>query len=103
MSSPCPPSTNECTFSTLTLHSIATNALMRAESSTPAMPSTRCFGKPLTLNAACAIASSGFVTTMMMQFGRMLDDLLDDRFHHIVVGLQQIVAATFPACAEIPR
>ena len=32
ISSPCPPSTNECTFSTLTLHSIATNALMRAES-----------------------------------------------------------------------
>ena len=31
MSSPCPPRTNECTFSTLTLHSIATNALMRAE------------------------------------------------------------------------
>src|SRR5207253_5898202 len=41
MSSPCPPSTNECTFSTLTLHSIATKVLMRAESSTPAMPMTR--------------------------------------------------------------
>ena len=48
---------------------MATNVLMRAESNTPAIPSTRFFGKPLTLSAACAMASSGFVTTMMMQFG----------------------------------
>ena len=32
-------------------------------------PSTRPFGNPLTFQAACAMASSGFVTTMMMQFG----------------------------------
>ena len=69
MSSPWPPSTNECTFSTETLSSCATNVLMRAESSTPAMPMTRFFGKPLTLNADCAMASIGLVTTMRMALG----------------------------------
>ena len=35
----------------------------------PAMPTTRCLGKPLTWNARCAIASSGFVTGIRMQSG----------------------------------
>ena len=42
---------------------------MRAESSTPAIPITRLFGNPLILNAACAIASSGFVTMISIAFG----------------------------------
>ena len=45
---------------------------MRAESSTPAMPMTRCLGKPERLNATCVIASSGFETTMMMELGEYL-------------------------------
>ena len=44
---------------------------MRAESSTPAMPITRFFEKPLTLNAACAIASSGFVTMIKIAPGEI--------------------------------
>ena len=45
---------------------------MRAESSTPAMPMTRFFEKPLTLKAACAMASSGLVTTIRMALGEYL-------------------------------
>ena len=93
MSSPWPPRTNECTFSTETFNSAATKVLMRAESSTPAMPSTRFFGKPLTLKAACAMASSGFVTTIKIALGESFHDLLDDAFDHFVVRLQKIVAA----------
>ena len=35
----------------------------------PAIPTTRRFGKPLTWNARCAIASSGFVTGIRTQSG----------------------------------
>ena len=45
--SPWPPSTNAWMFSTDTFSSIAMNARMRAESSTPAMPMTRSRGNPL--------------------------------------------------------
>ena len=48
MVSPWPPSTKALTFSTETPSSIAMKVRMRAESSTPAMPMTRCFGKPET-------------------------------------------------------
>ncbi len=93
MSSPCPPRTNECTFSTDTLSSAATNVLIRAESSTPAMPITRFFGNPLILKAACAMASSGFVTTIRIAFGRKLHDRFHDALHHVVIRFQKIVAA----------
>ena len=69
MSSPWPPSTNECTFSTDTPSSWATNVLILAESSTPAIPITRFFEKPLILYAACAIASRGLVTTIKIALG----------------------------------
>ena len=41
----------------------------RAVSSTPAMPITRCLGKPLTQKAGCTIASSGFVTQIRIALG----------------------------------
>ena len=47
MVSPWPPSTNAWMFSTDTLSSIAMKVRMRAESSTPAMPTTRSRGNPL--------------------------------------------------------
>ncbi len=47
--SPWPPSTKALVFSTETPSSMAMNARMRAESRTPAIPKTRCFGKPDTL------------------------------------------------------
>ena len=37
---------------------------MRAESRTPAMPKTRCFGKPEARKATWHIASSGLETTI---------------------------------------
>jgi len=49
MVSPWPPSTNALVFSTETPSSMAMNARMRAESRTPAIPNTRCLGKPDTL------------------------------------------------------
>src|ERR1022692_365544 len=45
------------------------NVRNRALSSTPAMPTTRFLLNLEIWNAACAMASSGLVTTMMMQFG----------------------------------
>ncbi len=45
------------------------NARSRAESSTPAIPITRSFGKPDTSDARNVISSSGFVTTMMIASG----------------------------------
>ena len=59
-------------FSTETFSSLAMNARMRAESSTPAMPITRSRGNFDSFSTACAIASSGFDTGMMMQLGEYL-------------------------------
>ncbi len=69
MVSPWPPSTNEVTFSTETFSSIATKVLMRAESSTPAMPITRSRGNLVSLKSAWDIASSGFATGTITAFG----------------------------------
>ena len=38
-------------------------------SSTPACPSTRLVGKPVTCQTRCTIASSGLLTTMMIASG----------------------------------
>jgi hypothetical protein len=46
MVSPCPPRTKAWTFSTDTPSSWAMKVRMRALSSTPAMPNTRCLGSP---------------------------------------------------------
>jgi hypothetical protein len=46
MVSPWPPSTSAVTSLTETPSSQATKARKRAESSTPAIPTTRFFGKP---------------------------------------------------------
>ena len=67
--SPWPPITTPTTFSTETFSSCAMNVRNRALSSTPAIPTTRFLLNFETQNAACAIASRGLVTTMMMQFG----------------------------------
>jgi hypothetical protein len=67
--SPWPPSTNECTFSTDTLSSIATKVLMRAESSTPAMPMMRSRGNFVSRKSACDMASSGLATGTTIAFG----------------------------------
>jgi hypothetical protein len=40
----------------------------RAESSTPAMPTTRSLGKPDRFQASCTMASSGLVTRIRMAF-----------------------------------
>ena len=45
--SPWPPSTSATTSCTATPSSCATKKRKRAESSTPAMPTTRSFGKPV--------------------------------------------------------
>ena len=42
---------------------------MRAESSTPAIPITRCFGKPERRSATWHMASSGFETIIRIEFG----------------------------------
>ncbi len=49
MVSPWPPSTKAWVFSTETPSSMAMKVRMRALSSTPAMPKTRCLGRPETL------------------------------------------------------
>ena len=69
MVSPCPPSTKAVTFSTETSVPRAMKVRKRAESRMPAMPITRLREKPLSLKAACAIASRGLETMMRMQFG----------------------------------
>jgi hypothetical protein len=66
--SPWPPSTKAVTFSTETLSASAMNQRMRAESSTPAMPMTRSFGRPECFIATWHIASSGFETTIRIGF-----------------------------------
>ena len=72
MVSPWPPITTPVTFSTETFSSCAMKVRKRALSSTPAMPITRFLLNLETQKAACAMASSGLVTTMMMQFGEYL-------------------------------
>ena len=49
--------------------SIDRNARKRATSRQPAWPSTRCAGKPDAFHAVYTIASSGFDSTMMIEFG----------------------------------
>ena len=91
--SPCPPSTNAVTFSTETSSASARKQRMRAESSTPAMPITRCFGKPERRSATWHIASSGLMTMIRIDSGERLDNFVDHFRNDLGVGLQQIVAA----------
>jgi hypothetical protein len=69
MVSPWPPSTKAWIPEADTPSASAMKNRMRAESSTPAMPSTRSRGKPLTLSAVWAIASSGLLTMIRIAFG----------------------------------
>ena len=57
------------------------------------MPITRFLLNFETMNAACAIASSGLVTTIMMQFGEYLATCSVAVLHDFVIGQQQVVAA----------
>ena len=65
----------------------------RAESSTPAMPMTRFLGNFDTMYATCAMASSGLVTTMMMQLGETATACSVAALDDFVVRQQKIVAA----------
>ena len=69
MVSPWPPRTKAVTSSTETLNSSATKWRSRAESSTPAMPTTMSRGRPQNFCSAQTIASSGLVTQMTKAFG----------------------------------
>ena len=67
--SPWPPSTIAVTSLTDAPVSHAMNVRKRAVSRIPAMPKTRCFGKPATRCATWHIASSGFETTTITASG----------------------------------
>ena len=68
------------------------NVRKRAESSTPAIPTTRLDGKPDFFHASCTIASSGLVTSTRMAFFDARADLLDDRADDLRVLEQEVVA-----------
>ena len=69
MVSPWPPSTKATTSEAETFSACATKVRKRAVSRMPAIPTTRCLGKPLTRCATWHMASSGLVTTIRMQSG----------------------------------
>ena len=69
MVSPWPPSTKALVSATETPSSSAMKLRKRAESRTPAIPSTRSRGKPEACMATWHIASSGFVTTISTASG----------------------------------
>ena len=84
IASPWPPSTKAVVFSTETPSSMAMKARMRAESRTPAMPTTRRFQKPETSSATWHMASSGLETTTMIASGESLTAL---RVHSLTILL----------------
>ncbi len=67
--SPWPPSTKPVTSCTETCSSHAMNVRKRAVSSTPAMPKQRSRVSPVSFWATVHIASSGFVTVIMIVRG----------------------------------
>src|SRR5574342_178019 len=69
MSSPWPPSTMALTSCGDTPAASPTKYWKRAVSSTPAMPTTRFLGNPVTLYIAYTIESSGLVTTTTKALG----------------------------------
>ena len=93
MVSPCPPSTNAVTFSTLTFSSAAMKVRKRAESSTPAMPMTRSRLKP-----GLAIGSLRHGVERIRHddedgLRRLRNDLCDHVRHDLEIGVQQVIAA----------
>src|SRR5690348_27992 len=91
MLSPWPPSTKAVTSSTDTLNSSARKYRKRAESSTPAMPTTRLARRPEASCITNTITSSGLVITMTKAFGHcfyVLADGIDD----LGVGRDEVVA-----------
>ena len=91
--SPWPPSTKAVTSCTETPNSSARKVRKRAESSTPAMPTTMWCGRPENSRSAQTIASSGLVMQMTKASGALRLDALADRLHHLQVDAEQIVAA----------
>ena len=69
MASPCEPSVIASTRDGDTDSSSAMKYRSRDESSTPAIPITRCLGNPETSDVRYVISSSGLVTTIRMAFG----------------------------------
>ena len=69
MSSPWPPRVTAVTSLTETPSSQAMKAAKRAESSTPAWPTTRWCGKPVMRWQSVTMASSGLEMTMTNAFG----------------------------------
>ena len=92
MVSPWPPSTNAVTFSTDTLSSRAMNVRKRAESRTPAMPTTRLCGKPGLLPRELHHRVEGVRDEHQDGVLRARGDLLDDRADDLRVLEQQVVA-----------
>ena len=78
------------------------NVRKRAESRTPAIPSTRSRGKPDAVSATWHIASSGLVTMIRIASGECLAGLLHDGPDDPGVLGQQVVAA-HPRLAGQPR
>ena len=78
------------------------NARKRAESSTPAMPMTRCLGKPLASYATWHMASRGLLTMMRMAWGERdatswvtfltMPALVDSRSSRLIPGLRGMPA-----------
>jgi len=69
MESPWPPRTSASTSRTETPSSMAMKARKRAESSTPAIPTTRSGGKPVRSQVSHVITSRGLVTQMTTASG----------------------------------
>src|SRR6266566_6891906 len=102
--SPWPPSTIAWMSSTDTSSASARNARYRAVSSTPAMPSTRSRGKPVTCFVTQHITSSGFETTTTIAWGQCclicwetcftISALVRTRSSRLMPGLRAMPAVT---------
>ena len=93
MSSPWPPRVTAVTSWTETPSSQAMKAAKRAESSTPAWPTTRWCGKPVMRWQSVTIASSGLEMTMTKALGAYCLDALGDGVMIFELVRDQVVAA----------
>ncbi len=111
MSSPWPPSTTPTTSWGETPAASPMKYWKRAASSTPAMPTTRFFGKPVILYIAYTIESSGLVTTMTKELEAyclmpwatlvMASRLTLRRSSRLIPGLRGTPAVTMQTSASL--